>query len=210
MENTPIKNYRLYLGFARDPDDDVNHLALDVEDALLNHPVFLNLPVSLADVETQRAAFQAAVTEARKGGTDRTRAKKAAKQVLTDSLVKIGLYCQGEAQHDLDTLLSSGFDVNSTNRTSGPLNTPSIKDLLNNVSGQLTVRGISVLNGRMYLVQASTDGGKTWTDMGKFNGARLMVLSPTTPGTVYTVRFCALGGSTGQSAWSNPVTIMST
>ena len=210
MANTPVKSYRLYIGFPRDPDDDVNHLTLDVEDSLLNHPVFNKLPVSLTDLETQRAAFEAAVTDARKGGTDRTRAKKAAKQVLTDSLVKIALYCQGEARHDLDTLLSSGFEVDSTNRTSGPLDTPSIKDIQNNVSGQLTVRGNGVLNGRVYLVQASTDGGKTYADMGKFNGSRLMVLTPTTPGTVYTVRFCALGGSTGQSAWSNPVALMAT
>jgi hypothetical protein len=37
-----------------------------------------------------------------------------------------------------------------------------------------------------------------------------MVLTPTTPGTVYLVQFRALGGSTGQSAWSNPVSIMAT
>jgi hypothetical protein len=37
-----------------------------------------------------------------------------------------------------------------------------------------------------------------------------MVLAPTIPGTVYLVAICALGGSTSQSAWSNPVAIMST
>jgi hypothetical protein len=36
-----------------------------------------------------------------------------------------------------------------------------------------------------------------------------MVLKPTVPGTVYTVEFCAMGGSTSQSPWSNPVSIMS-
>jgi hypothetical protein len=29
------------------------------------------------------------------------------------------------------------------------------------------------------------------------------------PGTVYMMEFCAMGGSTGQSPWSNPVSIMS-
>lgn len=210
MANTPIRNFRIYTGFSRDPDDDVNHLTLDVEDALLNHPVFIKLPVSLTDLEQQRVTFQTTITEARKGGVDRTRLKAAAKLVLTDSLVKIALYCQGEARHDLDTLLSSGFEVVSTNRTSGPLDTPAIIDVWNDVSGQLTVRGQAVLNARNYKVQASTDGGKTWVDMGTFNGARLMVLTPTTPGTIYTIQFCALGGSTGQSAWSDPVTRMST
>jgi hypothetical protein len=110
----------------------------------------------------------------------------------------------------LDLLLSSGFEVNSTNRTSGPLDTPSILAVLDDVSGQLTVRGQGVLNGRIYQVQASTDGGKTWLDMGTFNGARLMVLSPVTPGTIYMIQFCALGGSTRQSAWSDPVSRMAT
>lgn len=207
---TVVKSYRIYTGFTKGTDDDANHLALDAGDALINHPVFNLLPVSLAVLSQQQVAFAASMTESRKGGADRTRAKNAAKLVLTDSLVKIALYCQGVARHDLDTLLSSGFEVNSTNRTSGPLDTPAIKDILNNVSGQLTVRGNSVLNGRVYLVRASTDGGKTWTDMGKFNGARLMLLQPVTPGTNYTVQFCALDGSTGQSAWSDPVTRMAT
>ena len=107
-------------------------------------------------------------------------------------------------------LLSSGFDVASTNRTPAPLDTPSILDILNNVSGQLVVRGQGVLNGRLYLVRASTDGGSTWVDMGKFNGARRMLLQPVIPGTVYTVAICALGGSTGQSPWSDPVSRMAT
>jgi hypothetical protein len=207
---TPVKSFRINTGFVKGTDDEVNSLTLDVEDALQNHPVFTKPPVSMPDLETQRLAFQATRTEARKLGTDRTRANKAARRVLTDSLVQIALYCQGLARHDLDTLLSSGFDVNSTNRTPGPLDTPSINDILNNVSGQLTVRGNGVLNGRMYKVRTSTDGGKTWTEWPQFNGARLMVLTPTIPGTSYTVEFCALGGSTGQSAWSNPVIIMAT
>ena len=98
----------------------------------------------------------------------------------------------------------------NTNRTSGPLDTPSIIAMFNNVTCQLTVRGQGVVNGRMYKARTSTDGGKTWTEWPAFNGARLMVLAPTVPGTLYMVEFCALGGSTGQSPWSNPVTIMST
>jgi hypothetical protein len=116
----------------------------------------------------------------------------------------------GEARHDLDMLLSSGFEVASTNRTPAPLDKPSILDIFNNVSGQLLVRGQGVLNGRVYLVETSTDGGVTWMEMGKFNGARRILLQPVMPGTTYMVRFCALGGSTGQSPWSDPVSRMAT
>jgi len=111
------------------------------------------------------------------------------------------------ARHDLDRLLSSGLEVNSTNHTPGPLDQPAIKNILNQVSGQLTVRGQGVLNGRM---DVSGVGGKTWTDLGTFHGARRRVLKPVTPGLIYLLQFCAPGGSTCQSPWSNPVSIMAT
>jgi len=206
MADTTDKNYRLATGFGKDADNDLVSLSLDVEDGLLNNPYFTNLPVKLTDVATLRLALVAAMTEARKLGKDRTQAKKA----LVDILLKLAFYCQGEAIHDLDALLTTGFEVVSLNRTSGPLDTPAILAILNQVSGQLTVRGQGVLNGRMYKARTSTDGGKTWTEWPQITGARLMVLAPTIPGVVYLVEICALGGSTNQSPWSNPVSIMST
>jgi hypothetical protein len=107
--------------------------------------------------------------------------------------------------------LASGFEVVSTNRTPGPLDTPRIINIDNSVSGQLLVRGTSVLNGRMYQLQFSLDNGATWTNAGiNYTGARRMLLTPTTPGKTYTIQICALGGSTGKSAWSNPRSIMAT
>ena len=210
MAITPDKSFRIQTGIGKNPDDDLNNLTLDVEDGLANNPAFPKLPVSLTDLEAQRVVFVGTATDARKGGTDRTRLKKAAKLVLVDMLVKIAFYCMGEARHDLDALLSTGFEVVSTNRSSGPLDKPSLLDVLNDVSGQLTVRGQGVLNGRMFKPRTSLDGGKTWTEWGPFNGSRRMVLQPTTPGTTYMIEFCALGGSTGQSPWSDPISRMST
>jgi hypothetical protein len=207
---TQIINLRIDTSFSRAGGGDVCNLSLDVEDALLNNLLFPKLPVPLTQLATNRLALSAAMVQSRKGGSDRTRSKNAALQVAVDGLMKNALYCQGEARHDLNGLLSSGYDIVSNNRTSGPLDQPAILALLNNVSGQLTVRGQGVVNGRMYQVRTSPDGGKTWTLWPLFNGARLMVLAPTVPGTIYMVEFCALGGSTGQSAWSNPVSIMAT
>lgn len=68
----------------------------------------------------------------------------------------------------------------------------------------------SVLNARAYQAQISPDSGKTWIDMGEFNGARRIVLQPVTPGVVYTTQFRALGGSTKYSEWSDPVSHIAT
>jgi hypothetical protein len=197
-------------GFTKSPDNEVCNVALDVSGALMGHPIFTTPPYSPAQLAALENTFAGNMTTARKLGKDRTLAKNTARQALVDALVQDALYCQGLARHDLNTLLTSGYEVVSTNRTPGPLDTPQINSIDNSVSGQLTVRGSSVLNGRMYLLQYSLDNGATWTDGGSYTSARRMTLTPTTPGKPYLIQIAALGGSTGQSAWSNPVSIMAT
>jgi len=92
--------------------------------------------------------------------------------------VQDALYCQGLARHDLNTLLTSGYEVVSNNHTPGPLDTPQINSIDNSVSGQLTVRGTSVLNGRMYQLQYSLDNGATWTNGAVSTGARAWCSRP--------------------------------
>jgi hypothetical protein len=208
--NTPVRNFRVYIGFTRASDNDICNVALDVSDALTGHAVFTAPPFTPAQLAAMEAAFSAAMTAARKLGKDRTLAKNTARQELADALVQNALYCQGIARHDLNTLLTSGYEVVSNNRTPGPLDTPQINSIDNSISGQLTVRGLSVLNGRMYQLQYSLDNGATWVNGGNYTSARRMTLSPTTAGKLYVMQICALGGSTGQSAWSNPVSIMAT
>ena len=67
-----------------------------------------------------------------------------------------------------------------------------------------------VANANSYETQWITDGGKTWVTGGITSQARNIVLTSLTPGTVYTIQARALGGSTGQSIWSTPVSIMAT
>jgi len=211
MPNTPVRNFRIDTGFTRGSDNDVCNLTLDVAGALIGHPVFTTPPFTSPQLMTLQTTFSAAMTAARKLGKDRTLTKNISRQSLVDALVQDALYCQGLARHDLNTLLTSGYEVVSNNRTPGPLDTPPIVSIDNSVSGQLTVRGGAVLNGRMYQLQFSLDNGVTWTNPGtSYTSASRMLLTPTTPGKTYLIQIAALGGSTGQSAWSNPVGIMAT
>ena len=211
INNTPVRNFRIYTGFTKSPDNDVCNVALDVSDALDGHPVFMTPPFTSAQLTTLETTFSADMTAARKLGTDRTLAKKISRQALLDGLVQDALYCQGLARHDINTLLTSGYEVVSTNRTPGPLDTPQIDSIDNSMSGQLTVHGTAVLNGRMYQLQFSLDNGATWTNADiNYTSARRMLLTPTTAGKMSLIQINALGGSTGQSAWSNPLGIMAT
>jgi len=209
--NTPVNNYRINTAFTKGPDNEVCDVTLDVADALTDHPVFIGPPFSAAQLTALLGTFSTTRTAARKLGKDRTLAKKIARQALVDALVADALYCQGLARHDLNTLLTSGYEVVSTNRSSGPLDTPQINTIDNSVSAQLLVRGGSVVNGRIYLLRFSLDNGVTWTESAtKYSSARRMLLTPTVPGKIYMIEICALGGSTGQSPWSSPMSIMST
>ena len=47
-------------------------------------------------------------------------------------------------------------------------------------------------------------GTGAWQTAGAFTGARKIILTGLTPGTVYNVQARAIGGSTGYSDWSDP------
>jgi chitodextrinase len=49
-----------------------------------------------------------------------------------------------------------------------------------------------------------------WVPGGVFTQARKIVVENLTPGTTYTFQVRAVGGSTGYSGWSDPVSHMST
>lgn len=74
---------------------------------------------------------------------------------------------------------------------------------------QLLVRLTPITNAKSYNMQTNTGNG-TWVDAGIFTQARRIVLEGLAPGTTYTIRGRAIGGSTGQSAWSDPVSHMAT
>ena len=156
------------------------------------------------DLQTLRLDFSAARVAAANGGTQLTAVKNQKRELLTQAMHKLAMYVQTVARTDLATLLSSEFEACSTSHARVPLQKPAILALVNETSGQLLLRGQAVLNARSYQVQTSTDGGKTWMDMDDSTGARRIVIAPVTPGTVYTVRFRAVGGSTKYSEWSDP------
>ena len=52
-------------------------------------------------------------------------------------------------------------------------------------------------------------GTSSWQTVGIFTQARKIVLDNLTPGATYTVQDRAIGGITGSSDWSDPVSHMS-
>ncbi len=203
-------NLRVSLDFAGYGDADLDEFAGNVVVSLTGNPSFPTLPVTPTDLGALNTAFHNAVLAALPGGIQLTAAKNAAREALLDALRKIASYVQGIANHSLDVLLTSGFYANSTNRAQSPLDLPTITDVENLATTKLLVRLTPVTNARSYNVQTNTNGNGTWTDAGIYTQARRIVLGNLTPGTTYSVRARAIGGSTGTSDWSAPVSLMAT
>jgi len=189
--------------YTRLPDASLSTFARSVLVGMTNNPAFPNPLVPLTELSALQSDFAAKLAASTGGGRALTAAKNKAREALTAGLRRQGLYVQGVAR-DLTELLSSGYWAASRNTAQTQLTKPVIQKILNEYSGQLTLRVSPVANARNYQVQIQVDDG-SWQEVGFFNQARRIVVANLTPGTVYNLRVRALGGSTGTSDWS-PVT----
>ena len=93
----------------------------------------------------------------------------------------------------------------STNRARHPLAAPAILSIANSGTAELTLRVKSAPNARTYEVQARTDSEPSFATKGLYSNTRAMRITGLTPGALYTFQVRAIGGSTGYSDWSDPV-----
>ena len=150
------------------------------------------------------------VAAAAGGGVQATAAKNAARDAVIALLRQVANYVQGAANNSLPTLLSSGFEATSGNTSQSPLEKPAILKIENEVSTQLLVRLTPIANARAYEIRTSVNGNGGWNAAGVFTQARRIPLTDLAPGTTYNVSARAVGGSTGYSDWSDPVSHMAT
>ena len=106
-------------------------------------------------------------------------------------------------------LLSSGFQATSTNHTQSELDDPIILSIDNGTTGQLIAHLSPVDNAHSYQVKVMTADGKVVATVDSTQ-ARNVALPSLIPGTTYTMQARAVGGSTGYSDWSDPVSHMAT
>jgi hypothetical protein len=192
------------------PANDVANLADDVIDGMTGNAAFPTPPVSVLDLTTLNTTLRTAITASDAGGPQQTAAKNQAYAAVTNALRKDANYVEIQADNDEVTLLSSGFDIISTNRAQAPLDQPVIVAIVNLATTQLLIRMLSILNAKSYQVQTATAANGPWQEAGIFTQARRIVLPGLTPGTVYFVCARAIGGSTGYSEWSVAVSLMAT
>jgi hypothetical protein len=198
-----MQKLKVSLAYNTYPDGILDETGTAIIGCLTGNLAFPALTVPLATITARQIAFREAAAAAAYGGTQLTAAKNAARQLFCDGLDANALYVQAIARYDLAMLLSSGYQVASTNRARVQLPAPVITGFENDMSTQLVVRLSPIANAYCYEVQTKNGVGG-WTPAGAFTAARRIILTNLTPGTVYTVQARAIGGSTGYSDWSDP------
>lgn len=204
-----VINLRVSRDFIRSSANDLANLCDDVVDGLTGNAAYPTPPVPAPGLTTLNTALRAAITAADVGGKQQTAEKNIAYNAVVAALRKDANYVEIQADNNEAILLSSGFDIISTNRAQSPLNQPFV-NLSNLGTMQLLVQMGSILNAKSYQLQTATSATGPWAEAGIFTQARRIVLTGLTPGTTYFVRARAIGGSTGYSEWSLPVPLMCT
>jgi hypothetical protein len=194
---------RVSLGFARLPDKELDNFTLGVKDGITGNAAFPTPPVTMVNLEAARVDFENKISDAATGGPPDTAAKNNSRQALLGMLRQTASYVQINCNNDQATLLSSGFQAANTNRTQAPLGQPTSLVIANGTSGQLVASVSPVKNTSLYEGRSKGPTGD-WLPSVFTGDSQHIIFNGLTPGTIYTVQVRALGGSTGQSDWSDP------
>ncbi len=208
-----MPHLRVQLGFTSANDHTLEEIAGSVHDNLFGTPAYPTPPVTQDTLQTALTDFSASLAAQLQGGTAATADKNSKRDALITLLRQLASYVQERCGNDLATLLASGFDAVSMNRASTQLAQPLIKELINGLSGQLRVRIGPIPNARCFEIRYALIGPGGAPGPGQSAGlitnSRALSIEGLTPGANYTVQVRAIGGSTGYSDWSDPVSHMS-
>jgi hypothetical protein len=201
--------HHVNLGYKKHKDGPLISFAQGVHDALTaNGGQFPNLPIPLAALQDTIHDFSTKLNAAYKGSVAQTEAKKAARTVLLDRLNPLALHVEGVALGNPDVIRAAGFDSKTHGYTpQTPLAKPTEIHALNVASTKVQLRVKAQRNVRSVKVQYRTAGGN-WQDGGDFPNTKVVVVLNLVPGTRYDFRVQFIGGSTGASEWSDPLTHM--
>ena len=204
---------RVQLGFTNAPDHSVVERTDDVLGGLYVSdlwnplPAGLSFPVAQADLLTARTDFSDSVAAADMGGPADTADKNNKRDVLVGLLRRLASFVQDHHGNDMAKLLASGFEAVSTNRAPQPLDKPVIRDIVHAGVGRQTLRVGPVANTKNYRLRYALLGAGgapgPWQDGGLFSNSQQILATGLPPGAEHIFQVQAIGGSTGQSDWSD-------
>jgi hypothetical protein len=178
---------------------------------LTNNPAFPAPTVDLKAVQAAADDLNAALAAQAHGGTAATAEKNNKQEALIAVLRKLKHYVEDNCGNDLAVLLSSGFQAAATTRNRSPLVNPSIISVDLGNSTELVLKVTPIARAKCYEVRSAAVGAGNvpapWQSAGLFTPSRITIAN-LVPGTTYVFQVRAVGGSSGYTDWSNPVSRM--
>lgn len=201
---------RVSLGFAQYNDSLLSDFYTSVNTSLTGNASFPNLPITLAAFATIGNTFIEKLAASFDGGKLAVAEKNVARANLIAALRQIASYVQTVAGENLPVLLSSGFEPVSQNRTQSPLPKPVVENIDNIQSTMLLCKLKAGPNVRAIEARRKVQGTAEYQPAGIFTQPSKIMQEDLIPGTTYDLQFRGIGGSTGYSDWSDPVSHMAT
>ena len=165
---------------------------------------FASLPVSVADLKTQQTALNAAILASQTGGSEAKAQRDNAVEQTIVMLRKNASYVDIQCNDDKAILLSSGFAAVSTNRAQSELTAPEITNVDYGQTGELRPRVKAQPNVKSYVGRIKEASGSEFGPNISFASSRAILFGGLKAGVTYVMQVMAVGGSTGQSGWSEP------
>ena len=164
--------------------------------------------VPVTELTTLKTQFDQAIVKAAQGGTVNTATKNLARAGVITALEKNASYVDINCDDDLAILLSSGYHNVSTSRAQTVLAPPQVLAVEHAQTGELKVRIKADGNAKTFVGRIKQANGSEFGPSISFKNSRSILFKGLTAGATYVMELCAIGGSTGQSDWSDPVSKM--
>lgn len=204
-------NHRVALSFAQYSDGDLSDFSNAVIAGLTGNVTLFPAPtVTTAALQDLATTFAQAVVAAANRGRLETAEKNKVRGELIAALRQDAAYVQSLTGTDLPGLLSSGYLAASTNTTAMPLPKPVVDNIDNIQSTKLMMRLKPIPNYRAIEARRKLRAASEYEAAGIFTKAARIMQENLVPGSTYDFQFRAVGGSTGYSDWSDPVSHMAT
>jgi hypothetical protein len=200
-----VRTARLY---NRLSDPELSNFSANVITKLGESEVFKTPPVLIPELTALKEAFDQALVSAYKGGKLATALKNAARAALVTALDKNASYVDINCKGDVSLLLTSGYEAVNPNRAQRVLDAPQILAVEYGQTGELKARIKADPNAKTFVGRIKQANGSEFGPSISFKNSRSILFRGLTAGVTYIFEVCAIGGSTGQSDWSEPASKM--
>jgi hypothetical protein len=203
--------FHISLAFAQLMDLPLDKFASNVATQMVkNAAIFKDPPFPIANLDAAQKAFHQADADASNLGKLLTADKNAKKEIVIDLLRQLATYIEAIPGITPEQAMLSGFEVIiPTHHAAMTPDAPVILDLFNKGSGCLGVKLQGSAHARTYQLRVrDASGSLVYTKT--FSSTRDIVLPDLTPGKVYTVDACAMGGGNLTSDYCPSVNCMCT